>query len=61
MTSQHTATHPSRPTHSAETAGPRQRAEGIAMMLGSSASNQVGAALGAMAFPTIGPVGVVAV
>ncbi len=31
------------------------------MMLGSSASNQVGAALGAMAFPTIGPVGVVAV
>lgn len=31
------------------------------MMLGSSASNQSGAALGALAFPTIGPVGVVAV
>lgn len=31
------------------------------MMLGSSASNQTGAALGAMAFPTIGPVGVVAI
>jgi inner membrane transporter RhtA len=30
-------------------------------MLGSSASNQVGAALGAMAFPAIGPVGVVAI
>ena len=30
------------------------------MMLASSASNQAGAALGAMAFPTIGPVGVVA-
>lgn len=31
------------------------------MMLASSASSQAGAALGAMAFPTIGPVGVVAV
>ncbi|MCT7657377.1 EamA family transporter [Mycobacterium sp. CPCC 205710] len=30
-------------------------------MLASSASNQTGAALGAMAFPTIGPVGVVAI
>ena len=30
-------------------------------MLASSASNQTGAALGALAFPTIGPVGVVAV
>ena len=30
------------------------------MMLTSSAANQTGAALGAMAFPTIGPVGVVA-
>ncbi|MET0716478.1 MAG: EamA family transporter [Mycetocola sp.] len=46
---------------SAATATPRQRAAGIAMMLGSSASNQGGAALGAMAFPVIGPVGVVAV
>jgi inner membrane transporter RhtA len=30
-------------------------------MLGSSASNQAGAALGALAFPAIGAVGVVAV
>ena len=30
-------------------------------MLGSAASNQVGAAVGAHAFPTIGPAGVVAV
>lgn len=46
---------------SAATATPRQRAAGIALILGSSASNQVGAGLGALAFPTIGPVGVVAV
>ena len=39
----------------------RQRAAGVALMLASSASNQTGAALGALAFPTIGPVGVVAV
>lgn len=39
----------------------RPRGAGIALMLTSSASNQVGAALGATAFPTIGPVGVVAV
>ena len=39
----------------------RGRGAGIAMMLGSSASNQAGAALGALAFPAIGPVGVVAV
>jgi len=44
----------------AEIPAPR-RASGIAMMLGSAASNQVGAALGAKAFPAIGPVGVVAV
>ena len=46
---------------SAATATSRQRGGGIAMMLTSSASNQTGAALGAMAFPAIGPVGVVAV
>jgi len=46
---------------SAATATPRQRGAGVAMMLASSASNQTGAALGAMAFPVIGPVGVVAV
>lgn len=39
----------------------RQRGAGIGVMLASSASNQAGAALGAMAFPAIGPVGVVAV
>jgi inner membrane transporter RhtA len=37
------------------------RAEGVALMLGSALSNQSGAALGAMAFPTIGPIGVVAI
>lgn len=31
------------------------------MLLGSSASNQAGAAIGALAFPAIGPIGVVAV
>ncbi len=42
-------------------ATPAQRRAGIALMLASSASTQAGAALGAMAFPVIGPVGVVAV
>jgi inner membrane transporter RhtA len=46
---------------SAATATPRQRGAGVAMMLTSSAANQTGAALGAMAFPAIGPLGVVAV
>lgn len=46
---------------SAHTATPRQRGAGIALALASSLSNQTGAALGAMAFSTIGPVGVVAV
>ncbi|WP_083753728.1 EamA family transporter [Actinosynnema sp. ALI-1.44] len=46
---------------SAATATPRQRGAGVAMALTSAASNQAGAALGAMAFPAIGPVGVVAV
>ena len=46
---------------SAATASARQRGAGIALMLASSASNQTGAALGASAFPAIGPVGVVAV
>jgi inner membrane transporter RhtA len=46
---------------SAATASGRQRGAGTALMLASSASNQTGAALGASAFPTIGPVGVVAV
>jgi inner membrane transporter RhtA len=46
---------------SAGVATRRQRGTGIAMMLASSMSNQAGAAFGAMAFPAIGPVGVVAV
>ena len=46
---------------SAATATPRQRTAGIAMLLGSTASNQVGAGIGALAFPVIGPVGVVAI
>jgi inner membrane transporter RhtA len=46
---------------SAQTANAAQRATGIGMMLTSSVSNQVGAALGAQAFPIIGPVGVVAI
>lgn len=46
---------------SAATATPRQRGAGIAMVLASTASNQVGATVGATAFPVIGPVGVVAV
>lgn len=37
------------------------RYAGIALMVGSGSSNQVGAALGSLAFPVIGPVGVVAV
>ena len=42
-------------------AGPRDRYVGVALMLGSGLSNQVGAATGALAFPVIGPAGVVAV
>jgi inner membrane transporter RhtA len=38
-----------------------KRGTGFALMLASSASNQVGAALGASAFGAIGPIGVVAV
>jgi inner membrane transporter RhtA len=37
------------------------RSTGIAMMVGSGLSNQVGAAIGSTAFPVIGPAGVVAV
>jgi inner membrane transporter RhtA len=42
-------------------AGTRDRSAGVALMLGSALSNQVGAATGALAFPVIGPAGVVAV
>ncbi|WP_229680169.1 EamA family transporter [Saccharopolyspora thermophila] len=41
--------------------GTGSRGAGVAMMVGSGLSNQVGAAIGALAFPVIGPVGVVAV
>jgi inner membrane transporter RhtA len=37
------------------------KSSGLAVMLGSAASNQVGAAVGAHAFATVGPAGVVAV
>lgn len=37
------------------------RLGGVSMMLGSALSNQVGAATGALAFPALGPAGVVAV
>ncbi|MCO1657008.1 EamA family transporter [Pseudonocardia humida] len=37
------------------------RGAGVALMLGSALSSQSGAAIGALAFPVIGPVGVVAV
>jgi len=37
------------------------RAGGLTLMLGSALSNQTGAAIGALAFPVLGPVGVVAV
>ncbi len=39
----------------------RQRLAGMALMLGSGLSNQAGAAVAALAFPVLGPVGVVAV
>ncbi|MEU4464031.1 EamA family transporter [Streptomyces sp. NPDC024017] len=39
----------------------RRRLAGVATMVGSGLSNQTGAALGSLAFPVIGPVGVVAV
>jgi inner membrane transporter RhtA len=42
------------------TAG-RQQAAGMAMMTGSALSNQAGAATAALAFPALGPAGVVAV
>ncbi len=39
----------------------RRRAVGIATMAGSGLSNQTGAAIGSLAFPVLGPTGVVAV
>jgi len=43
------------------TAGQRDRLAGIALMTGSAASNQLGAATAALAFPVLGPAGVVAI
>src|SRR3954469_25242744 len=39
----------------------RSRDVGVALMLGSALANQTGAAVGSLAFPLIGPVGVVAI
>ena len=51
-----------RPAAATAPAGGRPgRLAGVALMLGSGLSNQVGAATGALAFPVIGPAGVVAV
>lgn len=44
-----------------DTTASGRRGAGITLMVTGAASNQTGAALGAMAFPVIGPVGVVAV
>jgi inner membrane transporter RhtA len=49
------------PPGGAVAAGPSGRLTGIALMTGSAASNQVGAATAALAFPVLGPPGVVAV
>lgn len=49
------------PVLSPSTATTGQRALGIGMMLTGSVGNQFGAAFGAIAFPEIGPVGVVAI
>jgi inner membrane transporter RhtA len=49
------------PAAGTQASGRRDRAVGVALMLGSGLSTQVGAATGALAFPVIGPAGVVAV
>lgn len=52
----------SSPTHqAADRSAGTPRLSAIAMMLASAASNQTGAAISALAFPAIGPAGVVAV
>ncbi|MDO0938418.1 EamA family transporter [Streptomyces sp. DG2A-72] len=57
---------PARPAASLSSAAPlpaqkRPPLAGVATMAGSGLSNQIGAAIGSLAFPVIGPVGVVAV
>jgi inner membrane transporter RhtA len=44
-----------------DTSGAAGRLAGVGLMTGSAVSNQVGAALAALAFPVLGPAGVVAV
>ncbi|MGW1027993.1 EamA family transporter [Streptomyces sp. NPDC002577] len=58
-----TARVPSSPEspESGETGGSGKRLAGVATMVGSGLSNQIGAATGSLAFPVLGPVGVVAV
>ena len=41
--------------------GQQNQLAGLALMTGSAASNQLGAATAALAFPVLGPLGVVAV
>jgi inner membrane transporter RhtA len=48
-------------TISTVTVGPHDRLTGIALMTGSAAANQLGAATAALAFPVLGPAGVVAI
>jgi inner membrane transporter RhtA len=49
------------PVAGSATSGPPRWLTGIALMTGSAASNQFGAATAALAFPVLGPAGVVAV
>jgi inner membrane transporter RhtA len=50
-----------RPTTPGPGEAPAARLTGVALMLGSALSNQAGASAGALAFPVIGPLGVVAI
>lgn len=55
---------PAEPVHPGALPDPghgRRRLAGVATMVGSGLSNQTGAAIGSLAFPVIGPAGVVAV
>lgn len=57
-----TTAHPQHAAQASADAPPDPRRwTGVALMLGSGGSNQLGAAVGALAFPVIGPAGVVAV
>ncbi|MEU1405431.1 EamA family transporter [Streptomyces sp. NPDC005728] len=49
------------PTTASRSTPPARRTAGVATMFGSGLSNQTGAAIGALAFPVLGPLGVVAV